>query len=61
MLYWIRLAVAFTGIDHVGLDACREKGVLVCNCAGYSNTCVAEQVIGMTISALRFLQRATAR
>ncbi|MBQ7372355.1 MAG: hydroxyacid dehydrogenase [Blautia sp.] len=48
------LAVAFTGIDHVGLDACRKKGVLVCNCAGYSNTCVAEQVIGMTISALRF-------
>ena len=49
------LAVAFTGIDHVGLDACREKGVTVCNCAGYSDTCVAEQVIGMTISLLRFL------
>ena len=28
------LAVAFTGIDHVGLAACREKGVTVCNCAG---------------------------
>lgn len=50
------LAVAFTGVDHVGLDACREKGVVVCNCAGYSDTCVAEQVIGMTISLLRFLQ-----
>ena len=48
------LAVAFTGIDHVGLDACREKGVTVCNCAGYSNVCVAEQVIGMTISLLRY-------
>lgn len=47
------LAVAFTGIDHVGLDACRRKGVAVCNCAGYSNTSVAEQVIGMTISLLR--------
>ena len=48
------LAVAFTGIDHVGLDACRKKGVMVCNCAGYSDVCVAEQVIGMTISLLRF-------
>ncbi len=50
------LAVAFTGIDHVALDACREKGVMICNCAGYSNVCVSEQVIGMTISLLRFFQ-----
>ncbi len=49
------LAVAFTGIDHVGLAACREKGVMVCNCAGYSNVSVSEQVIGMTVSLLRFL------
>ena len=48
------LAVAFTGIDRVGLAACREKGVTVCNCAGYSNVCVAEQVIGMAISLLRY-------
>ena len=50
------LDVAFTGIDHVALDACRQKGVTVCNCAGYSDTCVSEQVIGMTISLLRFLK-----
>ena len=50
------LAVAFTGIDHVGLEACRKKGVAVCNCAGYSDDCVAEQVIGMTISLLRFFK-----
>ena len=24
------IAVAFTGIDHVGLDACRERGVPAC-------------------------------
>lgn len=47
------LAVAFTGIDHVGLDACRENNVTVCNCAGYSDICVAEQAIGMAISLLR--------
>lgn len=49
------LAVAFTGIDHVGLDACKKHEVMVCNCAGYSNVCVSEQVIGMTISLLRYL------
>ncbi len=49
------LAVAFTGIDHVGLAACKEKGVMVCNCAGYSNTSVSEQVIGMTVSLMRYL------
>ena len=35
------LNVAFTGIDHVGLDACRDKGVMVCNAANYSNQTVA--------------------
>ncbi len=47
------LNVAFTGIDHVGLDACKKKGVTVCNAANYSNQTVAELVIGMTIGLLR--------
>lgn len=49
------LNVAFTGVDHVALDACRKKGVLVCNAAGYSTVCVAEEVIGMTLTCLRKL------
>ena len=52
------LNVAFTGIDHVGLAACRELGIKVCNAANYSNQTVAELVIGMTISLLRRLPRA---
>lgn len=47
------LDVAFTGIDHVGLDACREKGVTVCNAANYSNQTVAELAVGMAIDLLR--------
>ena len=47
------VAVAFTGIDHVGLDACRERGVTVCNCAGYSDVSVAELTVGLTIDVLR--------
>ncbi len=52
------LNVAFTGIDHVGLDACKEKGVAVCNAANYSNETVAELVIGMTINLLRKITEA---
>ena len=47
------IAVAFTGIDHVALDACREHGVTVCNCAGYSDVSVAELAVGLTIDVLR--------
>ena len=50
------LNVAFTGIDHVGQDACRERGILVSNAANYSNSTVAELVIGLTIDLLRKVQ-----
>lgn len=29
--------VAFTGVDHIDLEACKEKGVQVSNASGYSN------------------------
>lgn len=47
------IAVAFTGIDHVALDACRERDITVCNCAGYSNVSVAELTVGLAIDVLR--------
>lgn len=54
------LAVAFTGIDHVGLAACKKKGVTVCNCAGYSNETVAELAVGLAIGVLRHVGEADA-
>ena len=42
------LDVAFTGIDHVALDACKAKNVMICNAAGYSTQCVAELAIALT-------------
>ena len=47
--------VAFTGVDHVGLDAAREKGITVSNASGYSNEAVSELVIGMAISLMRHI------
>ncbi|MDD5944750.1 MAG: 2-hydroxyacid dehydrogenase [Clostridia bacterium] len=47
------LDVAFTGVDHIGQNACRSKGIVVCNAAGYSNETVSELAVGMAISVLR--------
>lgn len=45
--------VAFTGVDHVPLEACRKKGVRVVNAAGYSTPAVAELALGLTVACLR--------
>lgn len=47
------IAVAFTGVDHVDLAACKEAGIVVTNCAGYSDQAVAEHVLGLTLAHLR--------
>ena len=47
--------VAFTGVDHVDIDYCKEKGIAVSNCAGYSTVAVADLVFGMVISLARNL------
>lgn len=47
------ISVAFTGVDHVAMDYCKEKGIMVCNCAGYSNTAVSELVFGLALSLYR--------
>ena len=47
------LSVAFTGIDHIAMDACRKNGVLVSNCAGYSTAAVTDLVFGLLISLYR--------
>lgn len=41
------ICVAFTGYDHVDMEYCREKGILVSNCAGYSTAAVSELVFGL--------------
>lgn len=49
--------VAFTGVDHVGLDAARERHIAVSNASGYSNEAVAELVIGMVLSLARNIRQ----
>lgn len=47
--------IAFTGVDHVDLDACKEKGIQVSNASGYSNRSVSELALCMMLSLLRNL------
>ena len=53
--------VAFTGVDHVDLEAAREKGVRVSNAAGYSNEAVAELCLCLMLSLLRNVPQVEAR
>ena len=53
--------VAFTGVDHVGLAAAKEKGIAVSNASGYSNEAVAELAAGMVLSIYRNMREVEAR
>lgn len=45
--------VAFTGVDHVPVALCKEKGIAISNASGYANDAVAELVALMSIDRLR--------
>lgn len=47
------IAVAFTGFDHVDMEACKESNILVSNASGYANTAVAELAVGMALELYR--------
>ena len=49
------LSVAFTGVDHIDIDYCREHGICVCNASGYATVAVAELAIGLMLDVYRRL------
>lgn len=53
--------IAFTGVDHVDLEACKEKGIQVSNASGYSNQSVSELAVCMMLSLLRNVPAVDAR
>lgn len=53
--------VAFTGVDHVDLEAARSRGIKVSNAAGYSTEAVAELTICLILSLLRNVPQVEAR
>lgn len=49
------ISVAFTGIDHIPMDVCRSKNILVSNAQGYATVAVTELVFGLLFSVMRNL------
>ena len=47
------LSIAFTGLDHIDLEECERRGIVVNNAAGYSTVAVAEEAICMMIGLYR--------
>ncbi|MCM8595312.1 D-2-hydroxyacid dehydrogenase [Accumulibacter sp.] len=49
------IAVAATGTNNVDLDACRERGIVVSNIAGYAEQTVPEHVFALLLALARNL------
>ena len=47
------ISVAFVGIDHVDVEACKEKGIRISNTGGYCTDAVAELALGLALDCLR--------
>jgi phosphoglycerate dehydrogenase-like enzyme len=47
------ISTAFTGVDHIDIKLCKEKGINVRNAAGYSTHSVAELAFGLMIDIMR--------
>ena len=47
------LSIAFTGLDHIDMEECQRRGIVVNNAAGYSTEAVAELAIAMMIDVYR--------
>ncbi|MBX9346258.1 D-2-hydroxyacid dehydrogenase [Chromobacterium vaccinii] len=49
------IAIAATGYNHVDLDACRERGVAVCNIRHYGDHTVAEHAFMLMMALMKNL------
>jgi D-3-phosphoglycerate dehydrogenase len=47
------LNVAFTGLDHIDQEYCKENNILVRNASGYATTAVAELAVGLMLDVYR--------
>lgn len=53
--------VAFTGVDHIPVEAAKARGIAVSNASGYATEAVAELTIGFMIQLLRNVGKTEAR
>src|SRR6202008_217266 len=55
------ICVAFTGIDHVDQETCKNRGIFIHHAAGYALHAVSELAIGLMIALLRRIIPADAK
>jgi len=55
------IATRSTGFDHVAMDVCRDRGIVVCNVPSYGSTTVAEHVVGLLLTISHRLEEAVDR
>ena len=47
------LDIAFTGVDHIDIEYCKQNNISVCNASGYATTAVSELAIGLMLDVYR--------
>lgn len=55
------IATRSTGVDHIDLDYCRERGIRVCNVPDYGDATVAEHAFALLLSVARKIPESLAR
>ncbi len=52
------LCTRSVGTNHIDLDTCRKKGIIVCNVPDYGSHVIAEHAFALLLSALRHITEA---
>lgn len=55
------LCTRSVGFDHIDLDACRERGITVCNVPDYGSHVIAEHVFALLLSTVRHIHEGEQR
>ncbi|PLW82119.1 hydroxyacid dehydrogenase [Kineobactrum sediminis] len=55
------IASRSTGVDHIDMDTCKERGITVCNVPSYGRNTVAEHVFGLLLMISHRLEEAVDR
>ncbi len=55
------LCTRSVGVDHIDVDVCREKGIVVCNVPDYGSHVIAEHVFALLLSTLRRIREGDER
>lgn len=52
------IATRSTGFDHIDIDECKKRGIVVCNVPSYGENTVAEHTFGLMLSLSRKIHKA---